>query len=195
MSEKSNPIIKSSLGERLPDLAVLLLVVLALLAGWFLKTSVENRSTRFEVDGLTAYPPSGWLTINTQGNELLHVTDPLGSGYGTTYVIEEFPVDPQAPIGQTASFLTLQRSQALTAYRVLDQKQVTAFGDPAYEISYVFVESNPNLTHDVYPNVVKGLDYIFLDGDKAVVVSYLADKQVFSADLGRFQKFLETLAY
>jgi hypothetical protein len=191
-SHTSNTI---SLGDRFSDWVVIVITVIALLAGWFFKSSVENRSVHLEVSGISAQTPQGWLQVRTQGNEVLHVTDPTSAGFGTSYIVQNIPIEANSLVGQTVSLLTLQRGQALTAYRLLDQKQVTIFGKPAYELSYVFVESNPNLTHNEFPNIVRGLDYIFLNGDHAVVATYWVDKQTFEDDLGRFQLFLKSLKF
>jgi len=184
-----------SLGDRFSDLLVIAITIIALLAGWLFKSSVENRSIAFESAGFSAKTPQGWLKVNPQGNEILHVTDLSSSGFGTTYIVENILIEADSSFGQAASLLTLERGQNLTAYRVLEQKQVTVSGDQAYEISYVFVESNPNLTHNVFPNIVRGRDIIFLNGDYAVVATFWADKQFFEDDLGRFQLFLKSLKF
>ncbi|MCJ7431953.1 MAG: hypothetical protein MUO77_00550, partial [Anaerolineales bacterium] len=82
-----------------------------------------------------------------------------------------------------------------TAFRVLNQQRVTAAGREAYEVSYVFVESNPNLTHAQLPMVVRGVDTIFLNGDQAVMVTYWAGTGNFELDLSRFQLFLRSLKF
>jgi len=184
-----------SLGDRFSGLTVVLITIIALLAGWFFKSSVENRSVAFESTGFSAQTPQGWLKVDPEGDEILHVTDLTSSGFGTTYIVKNILIDKNSTFGQAASLLSLERGQNLTAYRVLDQKQVTISGKQAYEISYVFVESNPNLTHNVYPNIVRGLDTIFLNGDHAVVVTFWVDKQSYEDDLGRFQLFLKSLKF
>ncbi|HCC79401.1 MAG: hypothetical protein A2X25_06745 [Chloroflexi bacterium GWB2_49_20] len=191
-SRTSNTI---SLGDRFSDWAVIAIATIALLTGWFYKSSVENRSVPFEASGISAQTPQGWLMASTQGNEVLHVTDPTSGGFGTSYIVQNIPVEADSVVGQAVSLLTLQHGQALTAYRLLEQRQVTVSGKPAYELSYVFVESNPNLTHNEFPNIVRGMDYIFLTGDHAVVATYWADKQTFEDDLGRFQLFLKSLKF
>jgi hypothetical protein len=195
MTVSSQTTITTSPAERFTDWAVAALAIIALLAGWVFKTSVENRSITLQVAGISAQTPQGWLQVSTQGNEILHVSDPSSSAFGTTYIIQNIPVEAGSAVGQTASLLTLQRGQQLTAFRVLEQKNVTVFGKPAYELSYVFVESDPNLTKAQIPNIVRGLDYIYLTGDHAVVVTYWADKENFELDLGRFQLFLKSLKY
>jgi hypothetical protein len=194
MNATSLPSKKMDLGQ-FAEWSVLILTVLALLAGWLLMSGVENRSVTFSAAGISAQPPLGWLTSTAKGDEILHVTNPGASGFGTTYTIRNIPVTSDATFGQVISTLTLEHGQALTAFRVLDQQEVTVFGRSAFELSYVYVESNPDLTHNDLPNVVRGLDYIFLSGDHAIVATYWADENSFQSDLGRFQLFLSTLKY
>lgn len=195
MSVSSSTTKTLSLGDRYSDLVVILLTVVALLAGWVFKSSVENRSIAFKSGGFSAQTPQGWLTVEPSGNEILQVTDLSSSGFGTTYIVESLLIEKESTFSQAASLLTLDRGQKLTAYRVLDQKQVTISGKQAYEISYVFIESNPNLTHNIYPNIVRGMDIIFLNGDNAIVATFWAEKQSYENDLGRFQKFLGSLKF
>ena len=196
MSTESTRTFKTlPLGEHFSDWLVVAVTLIALLAGWFLKSSVENRSVLLESQAIHAETPQGWHNIVPQGNEVLHISDPMSSGFGTTYIMQSIPVEAGSGVGQAASLLTLQRGQQLTAYRVLDQQPVTVYGQAAYELSYVFVESDPNLTHDKFPNIVRGLDYIYLAGDHVVVVTYWAEKQTYEYDLGRFQRFLKSLKF
>jgi hypothetical protein len=188
----SQPLSRSA---RFSDLLVIIITIIALLAGGMFKTSVENRSVSFENAGLSAQTPAGWLNVKPQGNEVLHVTELSSSGFGSTYVVESILIEKDSSFGQASSLLTLQRGQTLTAYRVLDQKEISVSGKQAYEISYVFVESNPNLTHNVFPNIVRGMDIIFLNGDHAVVATFWADKLSYDNDLGRFQLFLKSLKF
>jgi hypothetical protein len=181
--------------DRLSEWMVIAITIVALLAGWMFKNNVESRSIPFTGSGISAQTPQGWLVTTTQGNEILHVTDPLSSGFGTTYIVENIPVTTDSTVGQVVSLLTMQRAQQLNSFRVLGQQQVTVFGQSAFEVSYVFVESNPNLTHNEIPNVVRGLDYIFLDSGHAIVATYRADDKSFETDLGRFQLFLKSLKF
>jgi len=185
----------NSTSQRFADWAVIGITVVALLAGWLFKNSVESRSVTFSAAGISAQTPQGWLLNNTQGNEILHVTNPLSSGFGITYTIENMPIASGSTMDQVVGLLILDRGQALTAFRVLEQKKVTVSGRAAFEVSYVYVESNPNLTHNELPNIVRGLDYIFLNGDHAIVATYWADENTFDSDLGRFQQFLGSLKF
>ncbi len=181
--------------QRLSDWAVIFITLIAVLSGWLIKNSVENRSVPFTSSGISARAPEGWLASKLAGNDILHVTNPLSSGFGTTYIIQNIPVASTATVDQVVSMLTLERGQSLNSFRVLNQQAVTISGRAAYEISYVYVESNPNLTHNEIPNIVQGLDYVFLNGDHAVVATFWADETQYSSDLGRFQLFLSSLKF
>ena len=185
-----------SLGDRYAEISVLIVTVIALLAGWFYKSGVENRSIPFNSGGITAALPQGWLQAQPAGDEVLRVID-LGSpgGFGTTYVLRKVPIAADASSSQISSLVALDHGQNLSAFRVLDQREVTVFGRGAYELSYVFVESNPDVTHNDIPNVVRGVDYIFINGDHAIVASFQADEKNYDLDLSRFQAFLESIGY
>ena len=92
MNASSLPSKTISTGYRFADLAVIAVTVVAVLAGWLTKNSVENRSVPFEASGISAQTPQGWLMTSVQGNEILHVTNSLSGGFGTTYIIENIPI-------------------------------------------------------------------------------------------------------
>lgn len=186
---------KVSLGDRYAEATVFIVTVIALLAGWFYKSSVENRSIPFNVEGITAQAPKGWLQSQPAGDELLRATDRSSSGFNTTYILRKIPLAADTSAAQVASLLTLSHGQDLLAFRVLDQREVSVFDKTAYEISYVYVESNPDLTHKNIPSIVRGADYIFVNGNYAVVVSYWADEKNYDLDLSRFHLFLESISY
>lgn len=184
-----------SLGDRFAEVTVIIVTVAALLAGWAFRSNVENRSVAFEADGITAQAPQGWLQASPVGDEILHTTDISSSGFGATYVLRKVPITANTAASEVSSLLTLDHGQKFTAFRVLDQREVTIYGRTAYELSYVFVESNPDLTHNDLPSVVHGVDYIFINGDTAIVASFWADQDNYDLDLGRFQRFVESIGY
>lgn len=195
MTASTKPIRFASLGDRYAEISVIVVTVIALALGWWLKSSVVNRSLPFIESGISAQTPAGWLLSKAAGQEILHVTDRTAKGFGTTYLIQQMPAAADADLGQVAGLLTLQRGNDLTAYRVLKQQDVTISGRKAVEIEYVYVESAANVTHAVIPAVVHGLDYVFIQGDKAVVVGYRADQSAYETDLGRFLRFLLSVKF
>jgi hypothetical protein len=184
-----------SLGDRFAELAVILLTLVALAGGWWLKTAVENRSLPFTNGTISAKPPAGWLASTPGGNEILHITDRTPSGFGTTYLIQTEAVPADSQPGQVVSLLTLDHANNLTAFRVLNQQDVLVQGRKATQIDYVYVESSANITHAVIPAVVRGRDFVFVNGGQAVIVTYRAEQSVFAADLGRFYRFLVSVKF
>jgi len=186
---------QTSLGDRFAEMTVVALTVIALIAGWFYKSSIENASLAFNAEGISAQAPKGWLQVEPTGNEILHTVDIKSTGFGATYVIQKIPTTQEASSSEVASLLSLSHAQNLLAFRILDQREVTVYGRDAYEISYVFIESNPDLTHDQLPSVVRGTDYIFMNSEHAIVATFQSDEKNYDLDMGRFLTFLKSLSF
>lgn len=185
---------KVSLGDQYAEISVIVVTLIALLAGWYYKSSIENASLPFGAEGITAEMPKGWLQTPSE-DELLRTVDINSKGFGATYVIHTVAITNEATASEVATIVALDHAQDLLAFRVLDQRAVKVYGRDAYEISYVFVESNPDVTHNAIPSIVRGVDYVFLNGDRAVVVSFQADEKSFDLDFGRFERFLQSLSF
>ncbi len=181
-----------SLGDRYAETTVVIVTVIALLAGWFYKSSVENRSVAFESDGVSAALPAGWLRSEAEG-DLIRTTDRTSAGFPTTYAISKLAVAADITPARAASFQTHDRSQQLTGFRVLNQQTVLVNGQEAYQVSYVFVESDPNLTQADIPSVVLGMDYTLVTDGQAITVSYWADEHEFEPGLNLFNRFLSSV--
>ncbi|GAB4569236.1 MAG: hypothetical protein Fur0017_13730 [Anaerolineales bacterium] len=187
---------QGSLGDRFAEITVVLVTVIALTAGWFYKSSVENASVPFEAEGITAETPKGWLQSESTDSELLRTVDINSSGFGATYVIRQVVITSEATASEVASLVALEHAQNLLAFRILDQQEVIDInGRNAFIIEYVFVESNPDVTHAAIPSVVRGTDFVYLNGNRAVVVSFQADEKNYDRDLGRFHRFLESIKF
>ena len=183
-----------SLGDRFAEVTVIAVAALALFAGWMFKSSVESRSVAFEAEGISAQAPSGWKQSQS-GNELLRVTDLASSGFNTTYILYKKAFAADSTLESAASLWNLNRAQELTAHRVLSQQKVAVNGVEAYQIVYAYVESNPNMTHNELPSVVRGEDFIFMKDGQAVIVSYWAAADQYEVGLGAFHRFLTSVKY
>lgn len=187
---------QGSLGDRFAEITVILVTVAALAAGWFFKSSVENASVPFEAQGVSAQAPKGWLTSDTAGDELFRAVDRNSTGFGATYVVRQITITSEATASEVASAVALDHAQNLLGFQMLDQQEVRdANGRSAYMLSYVYVESDPNVTHGAIPSVVRGDDFIYLSGERAIVVSFQADEKNYELDLGRFYRFLQSLDF
>lgn len=185
-----------SLGDRYAEITVVVVTLVALVAGWFFKSGVENASVPFEAEGVTAQAPKGWLQSSVSGEELLHTIDINSSGFATTYAISQVAITSEATASEVAGAVALKRAQDLLAFRMLNQQEVVDInGRNAFMIEYVYVESNPDATHAQLPSVVRGMDLVYLAGDRAIVVSFQADEKNYDLDLGRFYNFLKSISF
>ncbi len=186
----------NSLGDKYAEITVIAVTALALVLGWFYKTSIENASLPFQAEGITVAAPKGWLQADPANDtEILRVININSSGFSTTYVVSKITIAEDVPALEVASIVALNHAQDLLAFRVLNQQEVQVYGRPAYEVEYAFVESNPDLTHSELPKVVRGVDYIFVENGQAIVVSYQADEKNYEADLNRFLLFLRSINF
>jgi hypothetical protein len=185
---------KPSLGDRYAEITVVVVTVIALLIGWFYKSSVENRSVTFESDGVSAAVPDGWLQSQAEG-DIIRATDRASAGFPTTYAISKLAIAAEVTPVQAASFQTTDRSQQLTGFRVLNQQTVLVNGQEAYQVSYVFVDYNPNAIQADIPSVVRGVDYIFVKNGQAITVSYWADEHEYEVGLNLFNRFLSSVKF
>ena len=186
---------KPSLGDRYSDWAVIVVALVAVLLGWLLMSNVQSRSVAFDSGGVKGQMPAGWVTDLAETGVVLHTTELGGSGFSTAYQLEVVPVAGDASPADVASFYSINRAQNLNTVRVLDQQDVTVNGQNGYKVTYAFVDADSDLTRADVPVVVRGVDYFFVAGDHAVVVTYHANEDNYEADFGRFRRFLESLSY
>jgi hypothetical protein len=184
-----------SLGDRYSDWAVIVVTLVAVLLGWLLMSSVQSRSVAFDSGGVKGQMPAGWVTDLAEAGVVLHTSELGGSGFGTTYQVEVMPVASDASPADVASFHSIDRAQALMAVRVLDQQPISLNGQDGYKVTYAYVDADADVTRADVPVVVRGVDYFFVAGDHAVVVTYRANEDNYINDFGRFRRFLESLNY
>ena len=186
---------KPSLGDRYSDWAVIVVALVAVLLGWLLMSSVQSRSVAFDSGGVKGQMPAGWVTDLAEAGVVLHTAALGGSGFGTTYQVEVLPVAADARPVDVASLYSIDRAQNLNTVRVLDQQDVSVNGQDGYKVTYAYVDADADVTRVDIPVVVRGVDYFFVAGDHAVVVTYRANEDNYEADFARFRRFMESLSY
>jgi len=177
------------------EIAVFAVTALALCLGWLLMNNVETRSVPFEIAGVKMMLPDGWQTSQLEEGSTVQARELGVPGFGTSYVVKVNPASPDVTPADVASLTSFDRARALTAYRVLDQAEASVNGRDAYKVTYAFVESNPDVTHAEPPVVVHAVDFYFVEDGKAVVATYQASEENYSADFWRFRRFLESLDF
>jgi hypothetical protein len=92
--------------------------------------------------------------------------------------------------------LSLDRAQTLTGYRVLSiESRALADESLATQMLYTYVDVQAAPILQTIPTVVEGLDVIAIQQGQAVIVSFLADANVFDSQTPIFDRFIETLGF
>lgn len=190
-----------------PEWVVVVVVVVALLAGWGLKTVVESETATFSGDGVTLAYPAGWVREdNLEGGVIFRASDMRsGSLYPThvtlaaTEALPQLPVDPGAAafdkMTPAITAWSFQRGQELTAFRVLDTAPTQIGGREGAVLHYAYVaEPLAGPFRQALPVVVEAMDYLIPTGDRTLVLTVAADGAQFqAANVRWFQTLLSSV--
>ncbi len=204
-------------GEGLTEWLVIGLVILALIAGWVLKVSIQGQTATFASETLSVRYPVDWL-LGKDEQALFTVRDPdspstfntvfsarvepLGEVEEQGYVFKVEGVDASVkPLGQvtglnvTANRLVMRRNKELKEYNVLSARATTLMGQEALAIEYAYVDS-PRAgwaTSASLPVVVEAVDTITVKGDQVYVFTYAADANIFAQEKDTLSAILESV--
>jgi len=186
---------KVSPRDRWADWAVVGVVIVALLLGWALKVSAENKTLSYSNEGVTVHYPAGWL-LDEKAGFIVKVSDPNSGLFRTTYIVQQELLDTgvseMAALTSLVNNVSLSRAQTTTAYKLFQVDEVQVRGKSAVKATYVYVETKPDPFRETVPVVVEGMDYAFVEGGKAYIFTLLAAEPDFAAAEGRFVAFLES---
>lgn len=186
---------RSSRNDRFGALLVLLVTAAALTLGLLLKQRTSNQVWTYvnREAGIETIYPAGWLT-DERGSYVVRVRDPKARPFKTQFLINIFPAGGQTSVRNVLDSLTLQRAADLPAYRVLNVQEIDA-GVILTEMNFAYVDADPNPYIQRLPVVVLGRDIVIIDGNRAIVITYMADEASFDENLPAFQRFLVNLRY
>lgn len=182
--------------DRFSGVLVVLVTTVALAAGLLIRQRAASDVWSYvnQQAGIDASYPAGWL-VDEQGNYTARIRDPRARPFKTQYMITIVPAGGQTSVRNVLDNLTLQRSNDLPAYRVLNVGEVASGGTTYTRMDFAYVESDPNPFIQRLPTVVQGLDVVILDGNRAIVVTFLSAQGEFEDNLPAFERFLATLRY
>jgi hypothetical protein len=187
-----------------PEWIVLVVVAVALLAGWFLKLSVEGQTETFSDGTISLSYPTTWLREPAlPGEALVMKASDLHSTslYRPNIAIHLTQAAPALPgaddrLTPTVTTWTFGNSQKLSHYRVLATEKVEIASQPAIKIDYTYIsEPIASPYRRALPVVVEAVDYVILNQDQAYVVTLAADAQDFEPEQGRFKTILSSLSF
>lgn len=182
--------------DRWADLAVFAVVVLALLLGVWLRDAALFRTRSFSVSdaGIAGEYPAMWL--HEFGTEpLLRLRDPLGGAFDTRLELRSRPLADDVVPTLVLDALSLERAAEVEIYSTLRTEEVLLDGVVAVQRSFVYVQVDQNPYLDRLPVTVKGVDLVLRDGGRVVVVTYLAEADMFDRYYAYFRVFVEALDF
>lgn len=182
--------------DRWADLAVIVVVVVALLLGLWLRHAALYRVERFTIAeaGIAGRAPAGWVQ-QRDADPLLRARDPFRSAFNTVLELRSRPLADSADPAMALDALALERAAAVDAYTPLAAERVLVNGAAAVQrpFAYVLVDHNPYVNR--LPQVVRGVDVALRDAGRVIIVTFLADGDAFDADYRYFRAFIESLEY
>jgi hypothetical protein len=179
--------------DRYASLLMVLVTVGALALGLLLRQSELNSTFPFvdRTAGIQTRYPAGWL-LDAEGDYVMRVRDPSARPFKTTYQVQVVPASPQTSVRNVLDNLTLQRSSELAAYQVLSVQEVPG---EVTRMDFAFVDTDPNPFLQRLPVVVLGTDLVVLDGNRAIVVTFMSAEDIYDRELPRFQRFFLALSF
>jgi RsiW-degrading membrane proteinase PrsW (M82 family) len=182
--------VDAAVGDRQASLAAVGTFVVMLLIGAIVWNNAVNRQTAFNVGGFSGSYPAAFGQATGDG-DVLRVVDSLGTG--AEFSIVTLPVEGNADAHAVAGTLAGDRATTFELYKVTSSGLTTVNGKPAFTQQFVYVDAN-GLT-GASPELREGVDYIFVEGGRAVVVTLLASPDELANVEPQFARFLNGLQF
>lgn len=181
--------VKRAKTNQMANLLVIIVTLLALLAGWLYKNNIESQTRHVFIGQVSADVPQRWRFTEGVANWVFSVEEPFGNA---AYTVRLNPgQDGGQSLSLAAALSEHNYEDQLTAYRTLDSGRTTMEnGQEAYRLSYVFVD---NAQADL-PVVMQGVDYFVLADGAILSVSYTAAGDEFDDGLTQFNRFLNSVS-
>ena len=171
--------------EQRSAVLVIILTLIALFAGWGVKSVVTGATNTLVHDNVTVEAPAGWLVQDGAGELVMVIRNP--GALDELYRVSLLP--GAADLETVANERYFFRSQQEALFEVLEMTPIVFDGRDGFKASYAFADGeNPG-----QPIIVEGVEYYFPQGDTLLVVSFEADSDAFAADLPAFQQFLRSI--
>jgi hypothetical protein len=184
--------------EMIAEWIIILMVVVALAAGWGIKSFAENQTVRYTAGDIGLTYPAGWSASTADG--VTRFRDTRAGGAPSTLEVRSIGAAGATSITQTLALesdaLSLSRAQDLTAYRILDADGTATFrGGLALRVSYVYVLDEPDAFEQHLPVVMLGEDVLTYQDERVVIFSVQAAQDEFNRAHQRFQALLDSVTF
>lgn len=181
-----NPLV----GDRQASMAAIATFVALLLIGAVAWNNAVNRMTSFSVGGFSGSYPAAYGAATGAG-DVLRVTDSLDTG--AEFAVSAPAIEAGWDAADVAAQLAGERASTYELYKVLSSGTATVNGKLAYTQQFAFVD--PNGLTGATPEVHEGLDYVFVENGRAVVVTLLTTPDELANVEPEFARFLNSLKF
>jgi RsiW-degrading membrane proteinase PrsW (M82 family) len=179
--------IDPTIGDRQANYATVGLFAIMLIIGGLVGSNAVNRTVSFSEQGVQGAYPAAFSVATRQG-ELFRAVDTVGTG--AEFVIAT-PAGSDA--GAVANQLAGSRSTDYRLYKVMSAGKATLNGKQAVTQRFAYVD--PNGLTGAAPQVHQGVDYIFVNNGKVVVVTLLTTPDQLASIEPQFARFLNSLNF
>ncbi|GJM42528.1 MAG: hypothetical protein DHS20C20_28100 [Ardenticatenaceae bacterium] len=173
--------------ERRSAALVTALLLVCLLLGWLVKTTIQNDTRSVEYGDFTAAVPAGWLVQEGAGDLIFIVRNP--QAFDQLYRVTQLPA--AADLELVAENRNLARTRLDSTFRVLESSPVVFAGQDAYKVSFARADvDSPGM-----PTIIEGIDYYFAQNDQVMVLSLESQDETFAEAVPNFQTFVQSVSY
>jgi hypothetical protein len=177
------------------DVAVAVLVVVALALGGLLRLRLDGATATFQEEGAPfriTYPAT-WSVVEPPAGMLLRAEDPrTDSAFKTTLTVERRDIDPAAPPTlQTLVDRRIAQQSEQTGYTLLSNDEVTIDGARGARIEYAYVArpiDDPRRSG--VPVVVRAREYVVVAADRAYYIALAAPENAADEAFARFDHMI-----
>ncbi len=193
--------LRTSWSQNYAEWMVILVVAVALLAGWGVRTYAESwvgRASTATGPALTVSYPAWWLSSADGGD--LRFRDVRAGGVPPAIEVRAANA-AQADqavhaLALEADSLSLGRGRELSAYRILStDTKATYRGAPALEVSYVYVLDKADAFQQQLPVVMLGEDMLVYQAGRVFVFSLQAPQDGFDQAQRRFRALVDSATF
>lgn len=185
------------------DVAVVLCLAVALVAGWFFKGAVQGQTQPIEdpLTGLRLNVPVTWQADQEVPNVILAASNgQSASTFKTKLTVISRQVDAGGGLDpdQIVERVVQQHEEELLAYHLLAIEPVNDLAaNQARMVSYAYVvkpESVDRPFQASLPVVVQAADYLIFTADRYYVLTVAADSGEYDSQAGDFEMILKSLS-
>ncbi len=185
------------------DVAVVVCLAAALVAGWFFKGAVQGQRQTIEdpLTGLRLSVPATWQADQDVPNVILAASDGhSASTFKTKLTVVSRQIDASAGLNadQIVERVVQQHEGELLGYHLLAIEPVSEVAaNPAQMISYAYVvqpESVDRPFQASLPVVVQAADYLVFTADRYYILTFAGDSQDFDGQTQVFEQILKSVS-